>query len=545
MPRLPAWLKAVLLAIPGLLLVAALAIVALGWYVSRQVGSSGGELAPDMAAYDVRHTDLEVQVDPASESIRGRAVVTVDAVAPADVFAIHLDDRLQVVAVRVDGDLADARHADGVISVALDDPWPAGSRHRVGVEYGGAPKKALRAPWIDGFVWSETPSGEPWVGVTCEGDGADIWWPCKDHPSDEPDEGMDIALTVPEGLVGLSNGRPMGETTNPDGTVTSRWRVGFPVNNYAVSIAVGPYVPVEEIYRGVDGSRHETIVFWAIPEHLEEARRMWVQMPRILEIFGRRFGEYPFFSDKLWVAHAPYLGMEHQTLIAYGSDFTDNDYGFDWLLAHELAHEWWGNKVTASDWGDAWLHEGFASYAEALIVLDTVGEAAYLDYMHTLEIRMTNDDPLIKGTNLESMQGLSPDAYGKGAWVLHMLRYLLGDEAMTEILWRVADGDNPAACRFVTTNEFTTVTEEIAGRDLGWFWQRYLHTAELPLWSVTRTGDRVTVAWDDPSFEMPLPVEIDGRRELVAMAGGRAELTVDPQAEVVVDPEREILANRP
>jgi aminopeptidase N len=321
--------------------------------------------------------------------------------------------------------------------------------------------------------------------------------------------------------------------------------VGFPVNNYAVSIAVGPYVPVEEIYRGVDGSRHETIVFWAIPEHLEEARRMWAQAPGLLELYGRRFGEYPFFADKLWVVHAPYLGMEHQTLVAYGSDFADNEFGFDWLLAHELAHEWWGNKVTASDWGDAWLHEGFASYAEALIVLDSVGEAAYLDYMHSLEIRMTNDDPLIKGTNLESMEGLSPDAYGKGAWVLHMLRYFLGDEAMTEILWRFADGDNPEACRFVTTNEFITLTEEIAGRDLGWFWQRYLHTAELPVWSMTRTGDRVTVAWDDPSFEMPLTVEIDGRRELVAMAGGRAELRVDRQAEVVVDPEREILANRP
>ncbi len=166
-------------------------------------------------------------------------------------------------------------------------------------------------------------------------------------------------------------------------------------------------------------------------------------MPQILEVLGARFGEYPFLADKMWVAHAPYLGMEHQTIVAYGSGFEDNDFGFDELLLHEVAHEWWGNKITASDWADLWLHEGFASYAEALYVLDTLGEVRYLDYMQHLRIRMANRVPLIKGADLTSAEAFSPDIYGKGAWVLHMLRFLLGDELMTEILWRFADGDNP------------------------------------------------------------------------------------------------------
>ncbi len=237
--------------------------------------------------------------------------------------------------------------------------------------------------------------------------------------------------------------------------------------------------------------------------------------------------------------------MEHQTLVAYGSGFEDNVFGFDELLLHEVAHEWWGNKITASDWGDFWLHEGFASYAEALFVLDTAGEERYLDYMQHLRSRMTNKRPVVKGSNLTATEAYSPDIYGKGAWVLHMLRVILGEEVMAEILWRFADGDHPEACRFVTTREFIDLVEEVGGRELDWFWQRYLYTAELPMWTLktdTRVGDRVlNSSGTTGSFEMPLPVEIDGHRELVTMPGGRAELRVESGAEVVVDPDNEVL----
>jgi aminopeptidase N len=484
-------------------------------------------------------------VDPHEKSIRGVNRVTVETIDALDHFEIHLDDRLEVELVQVDGAPADFDHDDGLILVDLPTSWRVGDRRQVTISYHGRPKTALRPPWIDGFVWSETPSGEPWVGVTGEGDGGDNWWPCKDHPSDEPDEGMDIALTVPEGLVGLSNGKPVGERVNADGTITTRWQVGFPINNYCVTVNIGPYEPVEIAYEGVDGSLDETLVFWAIPEAIEDARRMWRQMPRILTVLGNRFGEYPFLTDKFWVAHAPYLGMEHQTIVAYGAGFQDNDFGFDELLLHEVAHEWWGNKITVSDWGDFWLQEGFASYAEALFVLDTEGEARYLDYMEVLRARMTNRTPLVKGSDLTSIEAYSPDIYGKGAWVLHMLRLMLKEERFGEILWRFADGENPEACRFVTTRDFTDLVEELSGWQLDWFWQRYLFTAELPSWKMNRVQDggaeRIEIEWNDPSFEMPLPVQIGDRRRLVAMPGGRAEFRVDAGTEVVVDPDREVL----
>jgi len=543
--RFPFWLKAVLLTIPAVLLIVFLVLIAVGWYIKNQMQDSGGVLRPLMAAYDVRHYDLEVSVDPPAKRIRGVNRVTVETMAALDHFEIHLDDRLEVGSVQVDTTPADFDHHDGLVLVDLPSPWRVGDRHVVTISYDGRPKTALRPPWIDGFVWSETPSGQPWVGVTGEQDGGDNWWPCKDHPSDEPDEGMDIALTVPEGLVGLSNGKPNGETIHNDGAITTRWRVGFPINNYCVTVNIGPYEPVEIAYHGVSGDVDEILVFWAIPEAVEDAQRMWREMPRILTVLGKRFGEIPFLADKFWVAHAPYLGMDHQTIIAYGAGFHDNDFGFDELLLHEVAHEWWGNKITASDWGDFWIHEGFASYAEALFVLDTKGEERYLEYMQILRARMTNRLPLVKGSNLTSTEAYSPDIYGKGAWVLHMLRVLFGEDVLADILWRFADGDHPEACRFAITQDFIDLVEEVGHRQLDWFWQRYLFTADLPAWKMNRVQDggaeRVEIKWNDPSFEMPLPVQIGGRRRLVAMPGGRAEFQVDAGTEVVVDPNHEIL----
>jgi aminopeptidase N len=546
MARLPLWLRAALWAAPALLLILLLALIAAGRWAKRQVLDSGGPLRPAMAAYDVRHYGLEVEVDPVARRVEGSSRVTVVARDALDVVELHLDDRLTVASVEVDGAAVDFDHDDGVVTAELATAWRPGERHDVAVAYGGRPKRALKAPWIDGFVWEESADGSPWVGVTVEVDGCDVWWPCKDHPSDEPDEGMDIALTVPAGLIGLSNGRPLGETVAPDGAVTTRWRVGFPINGYGVTVNIGPYVPVEAVYHGVDGERAETIVLWSLPEAADRARRLWEGAPHVLEVLARRFGEVPFLDDKLWVAHAPYLGMEHQTLVAYGGDFAEGDHGVDELLLHELAHEWWGNKVTAADWADLWLHEGFASYAEALFVLDTRGEDAYLEAMQGLRSRMANRLPVVQGADLTAAAAYTPDIYGKGAWVLHMLRLLLGDDALGEILWRFADGDHPTACRFVATADLIRLVEEVAGRDLGWFWQRYLRTAELPRWSVQRSSsgaaDRVEIRWDDPGFEMPLPVAVDGERRLVEMPGGRAELTVARSAEVVVDPRREVLA---
>lgn len=543
--HIPRWLKILTVVTVVLILLIGVGLLVVGWYVKSQMLVSGGSLSPAMEAYDVRHYNIEVEVMPETKTIDGQTTVTVETSAPLDRFEINLDDRLTVAEVDVDGVVAEFEHDDGLITIVPSTPWGVGERHQVRISYGGKPKVALKPPWIDGFVWSETPSGAHWIGVTGQGDGGDNWWPCKDHPSDEPNEGTSITLTVPDDLVGLTNGRKMTERNNGDGTITTEWRVSYPINNYLVTLNIAPYVAIEEPYLGIDGTLDETLIFWSLPENVDQARVMWRQMPRILEVFGKRFGEYPFFDDKFWVAHAPYLGMEHQTIVAYGDQFKDNDFGFDALLLHEVAHEWWGNKVTAKDWGDFWLHEGFAVYAEALYVHDTLGEQRYLEYMAKVRGQIANRTPIVQGDDLTSAEAYTGDIYPKGAWVLHMLRWMLGDDDFFEVVWRFAN-DEAFAHGFVETEDLMALVAEVSGRDdLGWFWDTYVFGAKLPRWSIVRDSgsesDLIQLNWEDPGFEMPLPIRFGGEERRVAMDGGAARFNVPPGQPVEVDPEGWVL----
>ncbi|HET8552489.1 MAG TPA: M1 family metallopeptidase [Gammaproteobacteria bacterium] len=512
----------------------------------EQVAVTGGPLLPAQAAYDVRRYDLAVAVHPKNQTIDGRNKITVAVLKPLKVFEVQLDGHLSVYKVSVDGQPAAFSHSDGMIRVPLTQPWQTGSRHAVTVSYGGAPYVAVNPPWMDGFVWAHTPSGAPWIGVTSEGSGGDIWWPCKDAPSDEPDEGMTIALTVPDSLVGLSNGRKLGETHNANGTITTHWRVSYPINNYDVTINVAPYVPIKAAYHGIHGNLDKTIIFWALPQDVKKARKMWLREgAKILTVLGRRFGEYPFLRDKYWVAEAPYEGMEHQTLIAYGSHFKDNKFGFDFLLLHETAHEWWGNKLTARDWSDFWLHEGFAAYSEAIYVNDTLGVTKYLEYMHRDCSHVKNKKPIVQGKNLTGDQAYIGDIYTKGACVLHTLRWMLGDKLFFKALYQFQN-DPRFAYKLVSTKDFTDLVNHMAGKDLDWFWQRYLYKAAEPEYTLTRKAgdqtDTITLRWRHPDFKLPLPVAVDGKTRRIAMPNGGASFTVPHGAKVVVDPKGWVLA---
>jgi aminopeptidase N len=544
--RLPRWLRFTLYGLLGLVLLAVAAGLYLRSYFSTDDLDSGGPLRPRQAAYDVRRYDLEIAVDPATKTIRGANRATVVATAALDRFEIQLDGRLKVARAAVDGAAATFTHSDGLVTVALAAPWQSGERHAVALDYDGTPKVSRRPPWNDGFVWKTTGDGRPWVGVTGQGDGGDDWWPCKDHPSDEPDEGMSIALTVPGDLVGLTNGKRISESKNADGTVTSRWEVTYPINNYLVTVNIAPYIPIEESYKGVDGTLDEKIIFWALPEHEEKARVMWKKAPKMLEVLGKRFGEYPFLRDKYWVADAPYLGMEHQTIVAYGADFEDNKFGFDSLLLHETAHEWWGNKITAADWGDFWIHEGFGTYAEAIYVNDTLGVEKYLEYMRRPRKRLGNRKPIVQGKDLTAGAAYIGDIYGKGALVLHSLRYLAGDDAFFRIVKRFAT-DERYAYRLSSTADFEALVAEELGHPIPWFWKQYLYTAALPRWSEERVaGDNgretVTLSWDDPAFEMPLPVKVGDETRRLELTGGKATLEVATGAPIEVDPQGWVLA---
>lgn len=508
----------------------------------------GGPLRPAQAAYDVQHYDLRIAIHPEDKRVEGSNAITVAVVAPLDVFEIPLDSRLTVSSVSLDGiALRGFVHAGGLVRVALDAPWLPGEEHVVSISWGGRPFEALAPPWMDGFVWSRSADGRPWFGTTSQGSGGDLWWPVKDHPSDEPDRGMRITLDVPAGLVGLTNGRRLAERSEAGRNITE-WAVSYPINQYGVAVNGGPFVPIETHYTRLDG-KVETIVFWALPEHVDRARKMWLdQGPRILSAFAAKFGEYPYWNDKYWVVETPYLGMEHQTIVAYGSKFEVDEFGMDSLLLHETAHEWWGNKLSAADWADWWLHEGFGAYAHGIFVDVDAGRERYLEYMRkrcNAEAFGKYRNPVIHGTDQVAEEAYVPEVYSKASCMLHSLRWLMGDEPFYEALHRFLN-DGRFAHRNVRTADFRRLVAEVSGSPQDWFFDRYLYDARIPRWRMERTpdgdGDLLTFSWDDPVFQLPIPVRSGTGLHRVGMKGGSGRLRIPRGAQVSVDPDGWLLA---
>lgn len=509
----------------------------------------GGELRPGLAAYDVLRYELELEVDIESQTLAGSVTFMVKVLEPIMVFECDLVDQLSVDAVRLGTQQLEHAHDRGIVTAQLTEPWSPGEIKAVTVDYHGPPVVADKPKGFGGFVWARTPeSDEPWIGVSCQLEGADLWWPCKEHPSDEPDQGMSITITCPAGLQCLTNGRLVESRPGPDGTRIETWKVSYPINTYLVTLSIGPYVPLVERYHGIDGRLDEELVFWALPEHREQATETWRQISGILEVLGKRFGEYPFFEDKLWVVETPYQGMEHQSLIAYGDPFTNNDFGFDGLLLHELAHEWWGNMISVDDWADFWIHESIGTYAEAIYVNDTQGLEAYLAYMRSLRPKVESKAPLVQGDNLPGSIAYTNDIYFKGAWVLHTLRYLISDGPFFRAIKRCST-DPEHMHGFITTEDLLEAFEQEAGQDLDWFWQRYLYKNELPAWSVARrpegAQDRVTISWNDPYFSLPFPVLIDEIEQRLTTEDGSASVLVENDAELIIDPSGWLLVREP
>jgi aminopeptidase N len=289
------------------------------------------------------------------------------------------------------------------------------------------------------------------------------------------------------------------------------------------------------------------MTLWALPEHAAAARALWREAPRVLAVYARRFGEFPFLEDKIGAVEAPFDGMEHQTLIALGPDFSLHPSGIYETLVHELAHEWWGNQVAARDWDDFWLHEGFASWAESLYVEDTIGPEAARAWLEAMRAEIENRRPLVAGRPRTSAEAYDHDLYVKGAWVLASLRWQLGDETFFRAVRRFAG--EPGRGRLVDSAELERTVAETCACALGGFWDRYLRAAAPPRYRMERfagaagaAGDEIRLGWDDPALELALPVVVQGELRRIAMPGGAASFTVPAGAEVRVETAGRLLA---
>lgn len=528
--------------------------------------ASGGPMMPEQAAYDVTYYDLDLTVDPADSSIAGTVTTHATIVHPIEWFVLDLDTMFTVASVTGGSaggvsDLLAFERRGGRIWVALGQTYQPGERVKVGVRYFGRPRVALRPPWVGGFTWAKTPSGKPWISVSCQNDGADLWWPCKDHPGDRADS-VGIRITVPAGLVCASNGRSLGVTNNRNGTSTYRWFVSTPINNYCVNITIAPFKTVEAVYTSVTGEKFP-VTFWVIPEDEERGKKHMPLFLKDLRFLEERLGPYPFRADKYGIVHTPYLGMEHQSLIAYGNEFRVNEYGYDWLHFHELAHEWWANLVSNADWKDMWIHEGFATYMEALFREELAGDTAYHAFMMGIRQRIANRKPVAprEATSTTEIYFFPPDftrsdtdIYYKGAWVLHTLRYLIGPKSMDRFLRRMAYPDpslervtDGSHCRYVTTADALRTAELLSGTQLDWFFDVYLHQPHLPKLVTELNGNELILRWEVPGdlpFPMPVEVQFGDARVGVDMSSGTGRVLIPSGVTAIVDPDEWILKEK-
>ncbi len=459
-----------------------------------EIYDSGGPLMVEQAAYDVRFYDLALAVHPSDSSIDGSVTVRADILQPIEMFVLDLDTLLTIQrVVEIDGERErerSFRRDIGKIWIPLQKVRQAGESLTMRIRYGGKPRIAPRPPWDGGFTWSRTEDGSAWIATSCQGEGPDLWWPAKDHVSDKPDS-MGTHIRVPDPLICASNGRLTAVERHKDKTSTYHWCVSNPINSYNVALNIAPYTLIEDTYQSLGGELIP-VQLYVLPEDYEKGEKFFPQLTEHLRFFERTLGPYPFRADKYGVAQTPHLGMEHQTIIAYGGGFKNEtykrkDWGFDALHHHELSHEWWGNLVTNRDWRDMWLHEGFGTYMQALYAEEIGGTEAYHGYMAT-ERTFTNLKAIAPRQSQTASQITKAPIYAKGASVLHTLRYLIGEEALRKALRRMAYPDprmekvtDGRQVRFASTDDFIRIVEEVSGRELDWFFEVYLRQPKLPV----------------------------------------------------------------
>ncbi|MBP3192472.1 M1 family metallopeptidase [Natronogracilivirga saccharolytica] len=524
---------------------------------------SGGPLLAEQAAVNIEYYDINLSVDPSDSSISGYVTAHAGIIDNLDTYVAHLDSVFEVSKVEIT-DSQGKRHAsgfehtDGLVIVTLPEKKEIGGHLEVAIFYSGKPRPAPNPPWEGGFTWSESKSGLPWIGVSCQVNGADIWLPVKDHPSDRPDS-VSLRITVPDGLTVLSNGVLRSEESTDNNRTVFHWVTNHPVSNYALTINIGPYEKLSSEFTSVTEEQFP-VNLWVLPENKSKAKALLDQAEEHLAFFEKLLGPYPFRSEKYGIAEAPFFGMEHQTLIAYGAGFTndtvfDTGSDFDDLHHHELAHEWWGNLITAYDWKDFWIHEGFATYMQPLYAEHLHGREQYDYFMERLYQRIENNiavAPLKSRSTREMYDGR--DIYMKGAWILHSLRYLTGDENFKKILRtmlypdpELAGQSRPAPSRFTDTSEFIEIVASVTGKSLDWFFESYLRHPELPGLNSKVEGDSLYLSWSAPGEqEFKMPVEVfDGNTEQTIIPPmkehGEKAVFIKDHSKYRIDPGRQVL----
>jgi aminopeptidase N len=488
------------------------------WSKFTRADTLRGMLTPLRTCYDVTFYDLEIRVDTATQSIKGFNKIYFKVVNDFNKMQVDLFPNMHVDKILLDdGTQLKYTREYGAVFISLPHILKKNSIRYITFYYSGKPQIAKNPPWDGGFTWKKDKEGNPWIVVTCQGTGASLWWPNKDHQSDEPDS-MLISITVPPGLEDISNGRLRKKNTLSDGWTKYDWFVSYPINNYDATLNIGKYAHFSNVYTSSDGEKL-TLNYYVMSQNLEKAKKQFKDVNRMLKAYEHYFGKYPFYRDGYKLIEAPHNGMEHQSAIAYGNGYIKGYKGyassevglkFDFIIIHESAHEWWGNSITSKDLADMWIHESFAAYAEALFVEYYYGYEESLKYINGKKTHVLNDKPIIGPFNVNH-EG-SGDMYDKGQLVLNTLRSVINNDS----LWFATLKGLYNIFKYQTVNntEIFNCINKLTGTNYNYFFNQYFRTVNVPtlVCQIQKKGNNeiLNYRWSnvDTNFVMPARVTL-------------------------------------
>ena len=481
-----------------------------------------GSIGPERIWWDVLHYDISVTPDFKTKTISGKTTIRYKVIQEkhSDYLQIDLQKPLKIDNIFYDGKMyinypAKPFYNEGNVWHIPLPKAALNSAHTIGITYRGKPREAITPPWDGGWIFTKDEKGRPWMTVACQGLGASVWYPCKDHQSDEPDLGATLQIKIPDSLVAVGNGKMTEKKSNNDGTNTWIWEVKNPINNYDIVPYIGKYVNFTDTLIGEKGKLD--LSYWVLDYNLEKAKKQFGRdVKRMLRAFEYWFGPYPFYEDGYKLVESSHLGMEHQSATAYGnhylngylgSDRSESGWGMKWdyIIVHESAHEWFGNNITTNDIADMWVHEGFANFAETLFTEYYYGKKAGDEYVQGIRLNINNIIPVIGpyGVNQEG----SGDMYDKGANLLHTIRQLINDDSLFRKILRGLNKDYYH--QTVDSKEVESYFSKKSGIDLSKIFDQYLRTTKIPQMEYKIENKKIIYRWVNcvAGFEMAVRIE--------------------------------------
>ena len=481
-----------------------------------------GSITPERVWWDLQHYDLDFTVTPETKSIKGSNTIQYKVLSKNQLMQIDLQPPMEITSVIQNNKELEFTRDGNVYYISLKKKQKVGRTNEITINFEGSPKISKNPPWDDGFTWRKDKNGKDFIATSCQGGGASIWWPCKDHMYDEPDAGITLDITTPKHLMGVGNGRLIGTKENSDNTKTYSWKVVNPINNYGVNVNIGDYVHFSEKYQGINGELD--CDYFVLTDNLEKAKKQFKDASRTLAAFEHWFGPYPFYEDSFKLVEVPYLGMEHQSSVTYGNGYQNGYRGrdlsgtgwglkFDFIIVHEAGHEWFANSITNIDIADMWIHESFTAYSENLFLDYHYGTEASNAYVTGTRKNIRNDRNVIGyyGVNFSG----SGDMYYKGANMLHTLRQIVNDDEKWRTILRGLNSE--FFHQTVNTEQVESYLSKHIGIKLTPFFDQYLRSTKIPVLEYKVENNNVSYRWINTvdNFHIPVKVLLNSKEQWI------------------------------